>query len=210
VVVLYLLVNVAYVYALDAPSLVKLPNDDVDEIARLAVNALFGETAARAAAAALGLCLVAAVSAYLLTGPRVAYAMAVDGVFPGFAARLHRTRETPAPAIVTQTIAAGALVWAGTFRELLDYASVGLALLSGLTIASVFALRQRSNLPHPYRMPLYPLPPLCFLVLTGWTVGYAVYSEIFEAKKMPGPALLSFMTLMMGIPLARFLPNRYR
>lgn len=208
VVILYLLVNLAYVYALDARSVANLPNDEVDEIARLAVRALFGETAARAAAAALGLCLVAAVSAYLLTGPRVAYAMAVDGMFPGFAARLHPVRQTPAPAIITQMIAAAALVWAGTFRELLDYASVGLALLTGLTIASVFALRRRSNLPHPYRMPLYPLPPLCFLILTGWTVGYAVYSEVFEAKKVPGPALLSLITLLIGIPLARFLPNR--
>ena len=208
VVVLYLLVNLAYVFALDAGALAGLPNDEVDEIAGLAVRALFGETAARAAAAALGLCLVAAVSAYLLTGPRVAYAMAVDGMFPGFAARLHPTRQTPAPAIITQTVAAAALVWAGTFRELLDYASVGLALLTGLTIASVFALRSRSNLRHPYRMPLYPLPPLCFLILTGWTVGYAVYSEVFVDRKLPGPALLSLLTLLIGIPLARFLPGR--
>ena len=89
--------------------------------------------------------------------------MAVDGVFPGFAARLHPTRQTPAPAIITQMIAAAALVWAGTFRELLDYASVGLALLTGLTIASVFALRRRSILPHPYRMPFFRFRRSVFL-----------------------------------------------
>jgi APA family basic amino acid/polyamine antiporter len=151
------------------------------------------------------------VSAYLLTGPRVAYAMAVDGVFPGFAGRLHPTRQTPAAAIYTQTFAAAALVWAGSFRELLEYASVGLAIVTGLTIASVFALRRRADLPHPYRMPLYPLPPLFFLVLTAWAVAYAVYREVIDvvlAKGIPGPAILSIITFLIGIPLARLLSER--
>ena len=160
---------------------------------------------------ATGLCLVAAVSAYLLTGPRVAYAMAVDGMFPGFAGRLHPTRHTPAAAIYTQTLAAAALVWAGTFRELLNYASVGLAIVTGLTIASIFALRRRADLPDPYRMPFYPLQPLLFLVLTAWAVGYAVYREVIDVllvKHVPGPAILSVITLLIGIPGARLLADR--
>jgi APA family basic amino acid/polyamine antiporter len=211
VMVLYLLVNLTYVYALDPAVLSARRPEDAERIAALAVQVLFGETAARAVAAALGLCLVAAVSAYLLTGPRVAYAMAVDGVFPGFAGRLHPTRHTPAAAIYTQTFAAAALVWAGSFRELLEYASVGLAIVTGLTIASVFALRRRADLPHPYRMPLYPLPPLFFLVLTAWAVAYAVYREVIDVvlvKWVPGPAILSIFTFLIGVPLARLLAER--
>jgi basic amino acid/polyamine antiporter, APA family len=211
VMVLYILVNLAYVYALDPAALGNRRAEEVDQIAALAVQVLFGETAARAVAAALGLCLVAAVSAYLLTGPRVAYAMAVDGMFPGFAGRLHPTRYTPAAAIYTQTVAAAALVWGGSFRELLNYASVGLAIVTGLTIASILPLRRRADLPHPYRMPLYPLPPVLFLILTAWAVGYAVYREVLDvllAKWVPGPAILSVVTILIGIPLARFLAAR--
>jgi APA family basic amino acid/polyamine antiporter len=206
VLVLYLLVNVAYVYALDPAAMTGKSRDDVEQVAELAVRALFGETAARVVAAALGLCLVAAVSAYLLTGPRVAYAMARDGVFPAFAARLHPVRQTPAAAILTQTVAAAALVWAAaatSFRDLLDYASVGLAALTGLTVSSVFALRHRADLPHPYRLPLYPLPPLAFLILTVMTIGYALADE-----KTRVPGLLSLATLLVGIPLARLIPER--
>jgi len=209
--VLYILVNLAYIYALDPVMLSARSPEDVERIAALAVQFLFGEAAARVVAAALGLCLVAAVSAYLLTGPRVAYAMAVDGVFPGFAGRLHPTRQTPSAAIYTQAFAAAALVWAGSFRELLDYASVGLAIVTGLTIASIFALRRRTDLPHPYRMPVYPLPPLFFLVLTAWAVGYAIYREMLDVvliKWVPGPAILSVVTILIGIPLARLLADR--
>ena len=204
VTVLYLLVNLAYVYALDPVAIQEKPEDDVKQVAELAVLALFGETAARVVAALLGLCLVASVSAFILTGPRIAFAMARDGVFPGFAARLHPVRGTPALAILTQAVIAIALVWAGTFRELLDYAAVGLVVLSGLTVASVFPLRRRAGLQHPYRLPLYPLPPLAYLILTVWTVGYAL--------AMPDrrvPAILSLLTLLLGIPLSRLIPDRH-
>lgn len=210
VMVLYVIVNVAYVYALDPRSMPGRSKEEAEEIAKLAAQALFGDTAARVVAATLGLCLVAAVSAYLLTGPRVAYAMARDGMFPAFAARLHPTRRTPAAAGITQTLAAAALVWAGSFRELLDYASVGLAVLTGLTVASVFALRRRADLPQPYRLPFYPWPPLLFLVLTAWTVGYFVHKEIVVDERVPGPALLSLGTLLIGIPLSRLLSDRSR
>jgi basic amino acid/polyamine antiporter, APA family len=210
VIVLYLLVNLAYVYALDPVAMMGRSREEVEPVAKLAAAALFGPTVAGVIAMAFGLCLVASVSAYLLTGPRVAFAMARDGVFPGYAARLHPTRGTPAAATLTQAVIAAGLVWAGSFLELLNYAAVGLAALAGLTVASVFPLRRRADLPHPYRLPLYPLPPLAFLVLTAWTVGYTVYVEVFEDGKFPGPALLSLATLLLGLPLSRLLPNRDR
>lgn len=205
---LYLLVNTAYVYALDPAAMTAMSDDAVKPVAELAVRSLFGETTARIVAVALGLSLLAAVSAYLLTGPRVAYAMARDGMFPAFAGRLHPTRQTPAAAVMTQTLAASALVWAGSFRELLDYASVGLAVLTGLTVASVFALRRRHDLPRAYQLPLFPLPPLLFLVLTAWTVGHTIHKEVVVDQKLPGPALLSLATLLIGLPLSRVMTDR--
>ncbi|MFO0797283.1 MAG: amino acid permease [Gemmataceae bacterium] len=197
---LYLLVNVAYVYALDPAGMTTRPRADVERVAELAAAALFGSELARVTSAVLGLSLTAAVSAYLLTGPRVAYAMARDGAFPAYAGRLHPVRATPAAATLTQAALAVGLLWSGTFEQLLSYTTVGLAALTGLTIASVFPLR-RAALPRPYRLPLYPLPPLAFLVLTAWTVGYAVYDD-----KTRAPALWGLATIAVGVPLARLLP----
>jgi len=142
------------------------------------------------------------VSAYLLTGPRVAFAMARDGAFPAFAGRLHPTRGTPAWATWTQAAVAVGLIWSGSFLEVLNYTTVGLAALMGLTVASVFPLRRRPGLAHPYRLPLYPLPPLLFLLLTAWTVAYAVFEE---ERRLP--ALLSLGTLLVGIPLGYLIPD---
>jgi APA family basic amino acid/polyamine antiporter len=200
VIALYLLVNLAYVYALDPQVMVaKDPKNEADEVgnvAKLAAEALFGKDAADVVAALLGLTLVAGVSAYLLTGPRVAFAMARDKVFPVFAGRLHPTRGTPARATLIQAVIAAALVWSASLLELLNYTSVGLAALAGLTVASVFPLRRRPGLAHPYRLPLYPLPPLAYLALTVWTVAGVLADP--DARM---PALLSLGTLLLGIPI---------
>ncbi len=196
VMALYLLVNVAYVFALDPTEMRNRPEDEVKAVAKTATNELFGPEAAFGISFALGLGMMATVSAALLTGPRIAYAMALDGVFPNYAGRLHATRRTPVAATLTHVAVAIGLVWAGTFRELLDYASIGFVAISGLTVASVFAIRRRQDLPHPYRVPLYPLPPLVYLILIGWTIGNALLAGEL-------PAILSLGTILVGIPLSR-------
>ncbi|MBY0512544.1 MAG: amino acid permease [Gemmataceae bacterium] len=196
VVALYLGVNLAYAYALDPAALADKPDDYVEPVANLAVASLFGRDAANVIGAVLGLTLVAGVSAYLLTGPRVAFAMARDRVFPVFAGRLHPTRGTPAQATMTQAAIAAALVWSGSFLNLLNYTAVGLAALAGLTVASVFPLRRRAGLTRPYRLPFYPLPPLAYLVLTVWTIVGVIYNSDSRL-----PAILSLVTLLVGIPL---------
>jgi APA family basic amino acid/polyamine antiporter len=200
---LYLLVNVAYVYALDPLVMTTRPREEVERVAALAATGLFGADFARVTSAAIGLCLTAAVSAYLLTGPRVAFAMARDGAFPAYAGRVHPVRGTPAAATLTQVALAVGLLWSGTFEQLLNYTTVGLAALTGLTVASVFPIHRRPDLPHPYRVPLYPLPPAAYLVLTAWTVAYAVYDEGTRVA-----AVLSLATILAGVPLARLLPDR--
>ena len=202
VTVLYVLVNLAFVYALNPVETSAKSKEDVEEVAQLAVRAMFGEVAARVVGVALGLCLVATVSAFVLTGPRIAFAMARDGVFPAFAGRLHATRLTPVPATLLLSIMAAAMVWIGSLSELLDYASVGLGVLAGLTVASVFPLR-RKEVPGAYRMPLYPLPPIAFLALTVLSIGYTLADR---ERLVPG--LLSIATLLAGIPLSYLIPEK--
>jgi len=202
VIVLYMLVNLAYVFALDPVAMTQMKKEDVEHVAGLAVSAMFGTAAGVATNLVIGVSLAASVSAYLLTGPRVAFAMAQDRVFPAFAARLHPTRATPAAATLTQAGLAIGLVWSGSFLDLLSFASVGLAALSGLTVASVFPLRRRAGLAHPYRLPLYPLPPLAYLVLTIWTIAGMIADPDGRT-----PALLSLGTMLFGGLLSLLIPS---
>lgn len=196
VVALYLLVNLAYVFALDPAEMTARPPGEVEKVAELAVVQLFGRETANVFGVLIGLSLVASASAYVLTGPRVTFAMARDGYFPAFAGRLHPRRGIPVWATLAQGAAAIGFVWSGSFLQLLDYVSVGLAAVSGLVVASVFPLRRR-GLIATFRLPFYPWPPLLYLGLVAWTIT----AQLLDPDKRL-PAALSLGTIAVGIPLA--------
>ncbi len=198
VTIIYLAVNLTYIYALDPVQMMKFSSQQVEKVAELAIQHLFGDRVARVTSLLLGLGLLASISAYILTGPRVAYAMARDGAFPIWAACWHPHRQVPVTAIIIHGGSAIVLIWSGTFLELLDYASVGLAVASGLTVASVFPLRRRSDLPRPYSLPFYPWPPLLYLTLIIWTVGHMLTQP---DRRLP--AILSLATIGIAVPLSR-------
>jgi basic amino acid/polyamine antiporter, APA family len=204
VVALYLLVNLAYVFALDPADMTARPFNDpaVQKVAETAVTNLFGRDVANVFGVLIGLSLVASASAYILTGPRVTFAMARDGHFPAFAGRLHPRRDIPVWATLAQGGVAAALVWVPSFEDLLDYVAVGLAAVSGLVVASVFPLR-RKRVPGTFRMPLYPLPPLLYLALIAWSV----VAQLLDPAKVLF-ALLSLGTILAGIPLATLFGRR--
>lgn len=198
VIALYVLINVVYVYALDPAAMMQRSPAEVERVAELATTALFGPRAAALVSAVLGLGLIASVSAYLLAGPRIAVAMARDRAFPQIASRLHPTRGTPVIATLAQTAAAIAIVWSGSFAQILDYASIGLAAIAALVVVCVFPLRRRPDLVRPYSVPLYPLPPIVFLLLSAGTIAVALLDRDRRV-----PSLLSLATLAAGIPVAR-------
>lgn len=190
---LYLLLNLVYAYALDPREIQKLPDSEVEPVAQLAAQQLFGPRITGVLSMAIGLGVLASLSAYILTGPRVALAMARRGLFPKAFGRLHADRGTPVPALILQGMLSLIFLSAGTFRQLLDFTSVGLALLSGLMISSIFLLRRRSDLVATFRVPLYPLPPVLYMVFTAWMVCYTVYNT-------PIPSLICIGSILLAIP----------
>lgn len=203
VLALYVLINVVYVFALDPVGMTRRTPEEVEPVAKLAAVALFGGGAARGVSVVLGVGLVASVSAYLLAGPRIAVAMAQDGVFPAIGGRLHPRRQTPVNATLIQAIAAVAVLWSGSFVAILDYASIGLIAVAALVVASIVPIRRRRDLMPAYRMPFYPLPPLVFLSLSLWTI---VSSLLQPDRRVP--TLLSLATFALCIPLSRLVQGR--
>lgn len=211
VVVLYLLVNLTYVYALNPKMMTELSYDEVTPVAQLAAENLFGREVGGAVSILLGVGMLASVSAYMLSGPRIAFAMAHDGAFPRFAANLHSERETPVAAIIAQGVIAIGLAWSGPFLSILNYTAIGLAVISGLVVASIFPLRLRKDLPHPFRMPLYPLPPLLYLALMVWILITGIMQDVeglqADSAKLP-TTFLSLLTIAAGLPVAYFLGRK--
>jgi APA family basic amino acid/polyamine antiporter len=196
---LYLALNLAYALALPAAEIRQLAADQgldaVAPIAQLAAERLFGPRIADPLAVAIGLTLLASVSACLLTGPRVAAAMADAGQFPAAAGRIS---AGGAPVVATLLQAGWALVllWTASFETILVYAGLGLAVFSLLTVGAVFVLRvRRPNLPRPFRTPGYPLVPAIYLLGTA-----ALTAAV--AWERPMVAAVSVATIVAGIPVA--------
>ena len=133
-------------------------------------------------------------NAVIMTGPRIYYAMARDGIFFSRLSTVHPRFVTPANAIVLQAVWTSVLVLTGTFEALLTYVTVIIVLFSALTVGSVLVLRvRRPHLPRPYRTWGYPWVPVCFIL------AYLAIS-LATALDKPTESLLGAGIVALGIP----------
>ena len=159
VVLIYLSLNMVYLYAMPIAELAAQET----RIGDVVVERLFGGGAAGLWAAASAVMIAASISAMVLAGPRVYYAMARDGLFFRAAARVHPLSRTPIAAIAAQSLWSCVLVLTGTFGELVEYTGFAVVLFSGVAVFGVFVLRWRHpSETRPFRAWGYPVPPLVF------------------------------------------------
>lgn len=175
VMVAYLLLNYTFLYVAPMAAMVgKL------EIGYIAAQHVFGATGASIMGVILALLLISTVSAMVLAGPRVLQVIGQD--FPSFKA-LARTNADGIPylAITLQSVLALIFIISASFESILVFAGFTLGLNTFFAVLGVFVLRIRQpQLARPYRIPLYPLPPLIFLGFTGWTLFYILLERPFE------------------------------
>jgi APA family basic amino acid/polyamine antiporter len=202
VLLLYLLLNIVYALALspaDIRNIVEDPNNHegleaVAPIAQIAAKRLFGSAWSTPLSIAIGAMLLSTLSAYVLIGPRVVFAMAQAGQFPAVAAHLTAGAATPGVATVLQTAVAIVLLWTNKFESIIVYASVGLSIFSMLAMSSIFILRWRQpDLKRPFRTPAYPFTPAIYLIVTGLLTGAAFYER-------PKPSSSALLSILAGIP----------
>lgn len=150
------------------------------EIGFIAAESAFGAAGGRFAGLALAMLLISTVSAMTLAGPRVLQVIGED--FPALKV-LSRTNSDGLPhvAVWSQSALTILFVLSSGFESILVFAGFTLALNSFATVLGVFVLRrQQPNLPRPYRTFGYPITPLVYLLLTGWTLGFVLYSRPAE------------------------------
>ena len=162
---IYLVVNLAYLYALPVEQL-RGDNRVGESVARV----FFGAAGGAIGAALILASIVSCLNATILVGPRIAYAMAIDGLFFGGVDRVHAVYQTPHVAIVVQGLTAVALVVGAcrTFPSVLDYTTFAIVLATMADTTALYALRRRQpDRPRPYRAWGYPMVPALYLVANG-------------------------------------------
>ena len=200
VVLIYLLLNMLYVYALPVSSLATVDTRVVDA----AADQLFGPSVAAPLAAASVVMIAASISAMVLAGPRVYYAMARDGQFFQAVSRVHPRFRTPTIAIVAQSAWSGVLVLSGTFDQLVSYTGFLLVLFSGIAVTALFVLRFREpETPRPFKAWGYPVAPLVFVAASAAIVVNALWIS-------PGPSLTGLAIITAGVPVYWLFQTRNR
>jgi APA family basic amino acid/polyamine antiporter len=191
VTLLYLGMNALYVYAMPIADM-----SGVLAIAERAAVALLGAKAGDLAAGLVALTLAASTSAMVLSGPRVYYAMAHDGLFFHSIAKVHPRLGTPVRAMLLQAAWASLLIlFFGVFERLVLYTGFAVTVFAALAVAAVVVLRiRRPALMRPFRVPGYPFLPLLYIAVSAWIVGYTVVSR-------PSEALFAVVTVAAGVPL---------
>jgi APA family basic amino acid/polyamine antiporter len=150
------------------------------EVGYIAAEVAFGDVGGRFTGIVLAMLLVSTVSAMTMAGPRVIQVIGEDFPTIGFLGRKNKD-GIPANAIILQSSIAMLFILSSTFESILVFAGFTLALNSFATVLGIFILRwKQPDLERPYRTFLYPLPPLIYLTLTGWTLWFVLLSRPVE------------------------------
>ena len=181
---LYALLNIAFVHALGMDGL-------------RAIGEQGGEAGARTAAVFIGqggqlvmtllmtIALLTATNGNVLTGARIAYAMGREGAFWKGAGQLSR-RDTPAIALWVQAILTIAMIFTGTFNQLLQICSIAMIMSGCLNVLAMFTLRwTQPNSARPYRATLYPVLPALYVLANLLAIGVMAWGAMFPGEGKP-------------------------
>ena len=189
VIVIYLLANLAYFYV--------LPADAVASTSRVAgemMRRILGAPGAGAVSIAAMISIFAALNGSILSGSRVPFAMARDGLFFKRVGYVHPKHRTPSVSILALSAWACLLVLSGRYDQLYTYVIFASVILYGMATAAVIVLRfKRPDMPRPYRVIGYPVVPIVFVV----GIASLVVSTLL---KSPRESLIGLGLISLGLP----------
>jgi APA family basic amino acid/polyamine antiporter len=186
---IYLAANWAYFHVLAAQEVASSTRVAGDMMGRI-----FGAPGANAVSIAAMISIFAALNGSILTGARVPYAAARDGLFFSAIARVNPKYHTPGVSILVLSGWACLLVLSGKYDDLFNLVIFASWILYGMTAAAVLVLRRkRPELTRPYRTLGYPLVPVLFII--GATI--LVVSTAYDR---PRESAMGIGLIVIGIP----------
>jgi len=195
--VIYLLANAVYFRVLPIEAVATAQN-----VASETVRVFAGARAAAWITAAMVVSAFTTLNSSILTGARVPYAMARDGLFFRVADGIHSRFRTPSGAIVFQAVLACIMVLTGQFEDLFSLFIFAQWIFYALAVASVFGLRRREpDLPRPYRAWGYPVVPGIFVA-----GALALTVNLWTAR--PGRSSTGLLLILAGLPFYRYWQRR--
>jgi APA family basic amino acid/polyamine antiporter len=197
---------VALIYFLFSAACLKiLPFESVaasQHIASDVVEHVAGRGAAFWITVAMAISALGSMNSSVLSGARVPYAMARDGIFFKIADGIHPKYRTPGRALIFQGVLACLMALTGTFEELTNLFIFATWIFYGLAVVALFCLRRSEpELPRPYRCWGYPWVP-------GVFVAGALALTLNIWIDRPGRSSIGFLLILAGLPFYRWWSSR--
>jgi APA family basic amino acid/polyamine antiporter len=200
IIILYLLVNAGYFFALGANQVANVPESS--SVAAATMVRFFGAIGASLLTVGMMVANFGALHSTFLSVARIPFAMARDGLFPKTLSTISQRAKIPSHAVLLVGACAIGFAFSGSFDMLTDVIVFMLLIFNGLSVAAVFVLR--SKLPEaerPYRVLGYPVVPGLFLAATAYLI-----ANTFIAT--PERALASIAIVASGLPFYAWYARR--
>lgn len=189
---LYLLCNLVYLMALPLSGIMAAPED---RVATAVMSQIMGGAATQVMAATVMVSTFGCVNGIALSGARVYYAMAQDGLFFRPAGKLDPKTHAPVTSLWVQCLWSCVLTLTGRYSDLLDYVIFAVLLFYILTIAGLFRLRRlRPEMERPYKAVGYPVLPALYM-------GTATVIEILLLLYKPAYTWPGLILVLLGVPV---------
>ncbi len=213
---LYIAVNAVYIWLVPL-----LEMKDLDTVAPLVMHRLIGPVAAAAVTAIIVVSTIGSSHGSVLTGARVTFAQARDGLLFRFLGRIHPRYETPAIALWTQLVLSCVALWhplllgrveGSPFQRLADGFTFTMWIFYGLAALAIFVLRVREpDTPRPYRCWGYPLVPALFVLASAGMTTLTIVGDVTDPHSRGMSTLPMLAILAAGFPMyalwRRFVPT---
>jgi APA family basic amino acid/polyamine antiporter len=196
VTVMYIFANFAWFYGVhfdDITSSYSTKFPDAMPVATKAVMPFLGALGVGFVSFAFVMSAIGAMNGSILTSARVPWAMAKDGVFPTWLAAVNPSTHVPVRALVIQGMTAVALAASGTFDQLTDYVVFSSWIWYAVAAFGIFQLRKNDGNFKGYKIRLYPLVPILFILSSLWLMAQAIMSN-------PTACLIGAGIILSGLP----------
>jgi APA family basic amino acid/polyamine antiporter len=166
-----------------------------DRVATAVMTLRFGAIGGYLMAAAIMISSFGCMNGLILSGARVYYAMAKDGLFFRSVAKLHPTYKTPAISLMVAMVWTCVLCISGSYGQLLDYIIFAVLVFYILTIVGLFVLRRtRPDAVRPYKAVGYPVLPIIYIVM-------ALFIDVVLLRYKPQFTWPGLIVVLLGIPV---------
>jgi len=166
-----------------------------DRVATAVMTQMFGAAGGALMAVAIMISGFGCCNGLILSGARVYYAMAKDGLFFRSVARLHPGYKTPVISLMVQMVWTAILCISGSYGQLLDYIIFAVLVFYILTIIGLFVLRRtHPEAERPYKAVGYPILPAIYIVM-------ALFIDIVLLRYKPQYTWPGLFIVLLGIPV---------